>query len=89
METQTNHNEAKQIIRQALLNIRDGLPDKELLNWATYDNEAILTAFAILAVWSWDAMIRIYGISDQIKLSEDPESWRPIWQDAELKRDKK
>lgn len=82
----SNHDEIKKAIAQGLLHAT--LELRKFMKWVEYDDKSILTIFAILYVWSWDAIIRICGIADEIKVSDDPETWKPIWQDTERRREK-
>jgi hypothetical protein len=84
LEANRDRDSVKKAIGQALIDICE--QNQKFTDWAKYDNRGILTTFAILCVWSWDAMIRIYGISEQAKLSADPESWEPIWREIEQRK---
>jgi hypothetical protein len=67
----------------------DAIPfSSRVTNW---DSKSIVEMFVIMSVRSWDAMIRIYGISDrlQLQLSEDPKSWKIVCTQAEERRDQR
>src|SRR6266540_4128186 len=82
----TDDDKIKQSIGQALLEAK--LELQKFANWLEFDNKSLLSIFVVVYVWSWDAMLRIRGLSDQIKVSDDLESWKPICQEMEEQREK-
>src|SRR6266545_4141454 len=82
----TDDDKIKQSIGQALLEAK--LELQKFANWLEFDNKLLLSIFVVVYVWSWDAMLRIRRLSDQIKVSDDLESWKPIGQEREEKREK-
>ena len=43
-----------------------------------WDNKSIIEMFVLMSVRSWDALIRIEGLPERVKVSEDSKSWKTI-----------
>jgi hypothetical protein len=67
-------------------NLRD-LDQKVPIDWTQFDDENLLKCLAILLCWSVDGMIRICGVSEDIQVTDDPDSWSDVIKDVNRRRD--